>query len=150
VKLPFAGQCACGEIRYSATARPSFSWICHCRDCQRASGSANCSILYVPREAVTVQGRPRYYTVPAESGNQVSRGFCATCGSPMFIVADLVPDLLGVWASSLDEPGEFKPVVQVWCGSANAWGSLHPALPRIDKAPTLEEFENILALAARS
>ena len=150
MKLPFEGQCACGEIRYRATAQPGFSWICHCRDCQRASGSANCSILYVPRGAMEIQGTARYYTVSAESGNQVSRGFCATCGSPMFILADLVPDLHGVWASSLDEPAQFNPVVQVWCASGQPWGTLHPALNRIAKAPSPEEFVEILAASASS
>lgn len=150
MKVPFSGQCACGEIRYRVTARPGFSWICHCRDCQRASGSANCSILYAPRSAVSVEGLPRYHTVRAESGNAVSRGFCANCGSPMFIVADLVPELFGVWASSLDEPAGFSPVVQVWCASAQSWGTLHPTLPRIAKAPNPEEFEKILADSARA
>ena len=148
MKLPFEGQCACGEIRYRATAQPGFSWICHCRDCQRASGSANCSILYVPRDAMEIQGTARYYTVSAESGNQVSRGFCATCGSPMFILADLVPDLHGVWASSLNEPAQFNPVVQVWCASGQPWGTLHPELNRIAKAPSAEEFAEILAASA--
>jgi len=150
MKLPFEGQCACGEIRYRATAQPGFSWICHCRDCQRASGSANCSIMYVPRDAMEIQGTARYYTVSAESGNRVSRGFCATCGSPMFILADLVPDLHGVWASSLDEPAQFNPVVQVWCASGQPWGTLHPALNRIAKAPNPEEFAEILAASASS
>lgn len=150
MNLPYAGRCACGDIRYRGTANPVFSWICHCRDCQRASGSAYCSIAYVPRESLVVEGDAVYYTVLAESGNKVSRGFCGRCGSPMFIQADLVPDLQGVWAASLDDPAQFDPVVQVWCGSAQAWGTLHAALPRIAKAPNEQEFERILALAARS
>jgi hypothetical protein len=148
MKLPFEGQCACGEIRYRATAQPGFSWICHCRDCQRASGSAYCSILYVPGDAMEVRGTARYYTVSAESGNQVSRGFCPTCGSPMFILADLVPDLQGVWATSLDEPAQFSPVVQVWCVSGQPWGTLHPDLNRIAKAPSAAEFSEIPAASA--
>ena len=141
----FEGHCACGAVRYQCTANPAFSWLCHCRDCQRASGSAYCSILYVSRSALTIQGDATYHTVRAESGNAVSRGFCALCGAPLFILADLVPDLQGVWAASLDDPSQFKPSVQVWCGSAQSWGTLHPTLPRIAKAPTAEEFEKILA-----
>ena len=148
MNLPFTGRCACGAVHYRATARPTFSWLCHCRDCQRASGSAYCAIGYLPRDALTVQGEVRYHTVLAESGNRVSRGFCASCGSPMFILADLVPDLQGVWAASLDVPDQFDPVVQVWCGSARTWGPLHPTLPKIGKAPNADEFEEILKLAA--
>ena len=148
MELPFDGRCACGAICYHVTAAPTFSWICHCRDCQRASGSGYCAIMYIPREAVAVTGEARYYTVSAESGNAVSRGFCASCGSPMFILAELVPDLLGVWAGSLDRPAEFTPVVQVWAASAQPWDTLHPVLPHLPKAPDSADFERILEAAA--
>ena len=150
MNLPYTGQCACGDIRYTGTAVPTFSWLCHCRDCQRASGSAYCSIMYVPRESLTIEGEATYFTVLAESGNKVSRGFCPRCGSQMFILADLVPPLQGVWAASLDAPDQFEPVVQVWCGSKREWGTLHPSLPQLPKAPNAEEFEEILKLAAQS
>ena len=35
---PYTGGCACGAIRYECNAEPMFSWICHCRECQRATG----------------------------------------------------------------------------------------------------------------
>ena len=47
---PFFGGCACGAIRYTCAAAPLFALNCHCRDCQRASGSAFCPVLYVPRD----------------------------------------------------------------------------------------------------
>jgi hypothetical protein len=34
----FSGGCACGALRYECEMDPVFSWNCHCRDCQRASG----------------------------------------------------------------------------------------------------------------
>lgn len=145
MELPFEGRCACGAVHYRVTAAPTFSWLCHCRDCQRASGSGYCAIMYIPQEAVSVSGEARYYTVKAESGNAVSRGFCPTCGSQMFIKAELVPDLHGVWAGSMDHPAEFPPVVQVWCDSAQPWGALHPTLPGLPKAPGEAEFARILA-----
>jgi hypothetical protein len=63
--VPFSGGCACGAIRYQCSAEPAFSWNCHCRDCQRASGSAFCPVLYVPRAALTITGQSRYYDVKA-------------------------------------------------------------------------------------
>lgn len=143
----YTGGCTCGAIRYEGTAQPDFSWLCHCRDCQRASGSAFCSVMYVPGSSLKVTGEPHYYTVTAESGRSVSRGFCKNCGSPVFIKAELVPNLQGVWASSLDDPAFFKPVVQVWTGSVQEWGMLHPGLPHLAKAPTADEFGDILARA---
>ena len=110
--VPFSGGCACGAIRYECSAHPVFSWNCHCRDCQRASGSAFCPVLYVSKATLTITGKSKYYDVRAESGNQVSRGFCPECGSPVFIQAELVPDLQGLWAASLDDPSQFQALGQ--------------------------------------
>lgn len=145
MQVPFSGGCACGAIRYECTAEPAFSWNCHCRDCQRASGSAFCPVLYVPKAALTITGESTYHDVRAESGNLVSRGFCPACGSPVFIQAELVPSLQGLWASSLEDPSQFQPSVQVWIGSAQPWDYLHPALPKTEKAPTEKQMQELLA-----
>jgi hypothetical protein len=70
---PFTGGCACGALRYECSAEPVLSWKCHCRDCQHASGSAFCAVLYVPKEALRITGEDKYYDVQGESGNTVSR-----------------------------------------------------------------------------
>ena len=146
---PYTGACACGGITYACVAEPAFSWNCHCRDCQRASGSAFCAVLYVPRTALTINGDANWYEVRAESGRRVSRGFCAKCGSPMFILADLVPELQGLWAASLDEPARFKPQVDVWVSRGQPWDAMSTALPKIAEAPGEDEFHALLAQAAR-
>ena len=147
MSTPFSGGCACGAIRYECTADPVFSWNCHCRDCQRASGSAFCPVSYVPKIALTALSSTRavaYYEVQAESGNTVRRGFCPQCGAPVFILAELVPDLIGVWAASRDEPGQFQPAVNVWTASGHPWDVMHAALPACPKAPTETEMQKIL------
>jgi len=142
--IPFSGGCACGAIRYECSAEPAFSWNCHCRDCQRASGGAFCPVLYVPRTALTVTGEGKYYDVKAESGNNVSRGFCSQCGSPVFILAELVPHLQGLWAASLDNPSLFQPQVHVWTDRAQPWDYMTPTLAKIGKAPNAEQMQKLL------
>jgi hypothetical protein len=51
MEIPFAGGCACGAIRYECTAEPIMALNCHCRDCQRASGTAYASGIFVPASA---------------------------------------------------------------------------------------------------
>ena len=61
---PFSGGCACGAVRYDCSAEPLLSFNCHCRDCQRTSGSAFALVLMVPTGAFTItKGTPRYYRV---------------------------------------------------------------------------------------
>jgi len=142
--IPFSGGCACGAIRYECSAEPIVALNCHCRDCQRASGSAFCAVLYVPRTALTISGQSRYYEVRAESGNSVSRGFCPHCGSPVFIQAELVPDLQGLRAASLDNPSLFQPQMHVWTARAQPWDHMNPALRKFEKEPTEEQRREVL------
>ncbi len=141
---PFSGGCACGAVRYECTAEPVFSWNCHCRDCQRASGSAFCPVSYVPKTALSSTGAVAYYEVQAESGRAVRRGFCPQCGAPVFILAELVPELIGVWAASRDEPSRFQPVVNVWTASGQPWDEMQAVLPACPKASTEAEMQQIL------
>ena len=42
------GGCQCGAVRYECAAEPLFTGNCHCRDCQRSTGSAYVPALAVP------------------------------------------------------------------------------------------------------
>ena len=140
---PFSGGWACGAIRYACAAKPLFALNCHCRDCQRASGSAFYPVLYVPRTALTIAGQSRYYAVKAASDNSVCRGCCPHYGAPVFIQAALVPDPHGLWAASLDDPRVFQPQMQVWTARAQPWDHLDPALRTFATEPTEEEVREL-------
>jgi len=101
-------------------------------------------VLYVAKATLNITGKSKYYDVRAESGNQVSRWFCPECGSPVFIQAELVPDLQGLWAASLDDPSQFQPLVQVWTGSAQPWDCMTPTLQKVKKAPTEMQMQALL------
>ena len=34
------GGCLCGQVRYSANTEPAFVGVCHCRNCQKQTGTA--------------------------------------------------------------------------------------------------------------
>src|SRR5215813_3680536 len=50
------GSCLCGGLRYDLTADLIFSAICHCKTCQKQTGTAFRVVVAVPRPAVTVEG----------------------------------------------------------------------------------------------
>lgn len=71
--IPFTGGCLCRAIRYECTSYPVFAGNCHCRDCQRAIGSAFAAALLVPHDAITITGDLKYYDVQGDSRSIVSR-----------------------------------------------------------------------------
>jgi hypothetical protein len=131
----FTGGCMCGAIRYECSAEPIGMGICHCRDCQRATGSAFAAALIVPRNCVTITGEVKYYAVTGDSGNLVNRGFCPNCGSRLFGRPATNPDIISIQAGSLDDPSWFQPQADIYVASAQPWDYLNPDLPKFAKLP---------------
>ncbi|HEY9830063.1 MAG TPA: GFA family protein [Stenomitos sp.] len=134
MKIPFTGGCLCGAVRYECSAQPVSMGICHCRDCQRATGSAFAAGMLVPQNAVTITGNVAYYDVTGDSGSLVSRGFCPICGSRLFSKPP-IPELMGIMAGSLDDPSWFNPQAEIYVASAQPWDYLNPDLPKFAKLP---------------
>ena len=133
---PFTGGCACGAIRYECSAEPGLSMNCHCRDCQRASGTAYASVIRVPAAAFkVVKGEPKFYTVTGDSGNQVSRSFCPNCGSPLFSRLSAATDVVGIRVGSLDDPSWHRPTANIFVKSAQPWDYMNPDLPKFPGYP---------------
>ncbi len=138
VKPPFSGRCACGAIRYTVGSAPLAMVNCHCRDCQYASGGAHSSSLVVHCSAVTVDGEPRWYETRAASGMLARRGFCPTCGSPLFADSETSRGIiLAIKAASLDAPEGFEPMIDMWMRSAVPWACTNPAIPKFDTNPPM-------------
>src|SRR5262249_57935466 len=131
---PFTGGCMCGAVRYDCSAEPVMTGNCHCRDCQRATGTAYVSVLFVPRNAVKITGEVKYYDVKGDSGNILSRGFCPTCGSRLFVKPVVMP-LMGITAGSLDDPSRHRPAMDIYTTSAQPWGYIDSELPTFPKGP---------------
>jgi hypothetical protein len=130
MNLPFSGGCACGAVRYECSAEPAMAFNCHCRDCQRASGSAYASGMLVPAETVRfTKGRPKYHAATADSGRAVGRGFCGDCGSPVVATQAGFPIYI-IYAGSLDDPSWHRPAMEIFASSAQPWDQLNAALPQ--------------------
>src|SRR5450756_705007 len=82
---PFAeGRCLCGAVSYIINAKPVRMAQCHCKDCQRASGTGHMSLAFFKKEDVTIRGATASYASTADSGNINTRHFCPTCGSRVY------------------------------------------------------------------
>jgi hypothetical protein len=141
---PFEGGCACGRIRYRCDAEPIYHLICHCRDCQRASGSAFATVVFVPSDSFKLAGdEPHYHTVRSDSGSPMQRGFCRECGSPLLIKKPERPYLTLLQAASLDDPELFKPALEIFTSRAQHWTQSGNAIAKKADGPGAPLIEAI-------
>lgn len=142
---PVSGGCACGKIRYEINTEPAFVFMCHCRDCQRATGSTYAPNAWFPFEAVRyLKDAPSAHIVTGGSGMPVYHEFCEACGSSIGMRSDGYPDFRAVRIASLDKPERLQPVADVWTGSKIAWDPLHPTLPRFEGAVPEQDLLQII------
>src|SRR4051794_31167658 len=108
------GGCLCGAVRYEAAGSPMMTAICHCRMCQRASGSPFMALLFMSSGAVKVTGgEPSIYRSTSTS----NRHFCSDFGSPLFFERH-TRALTAITVGSLDDSHEFKPQMHLCTESA--------------------------------
>ena len=123
-----AGRCLCGKIAYTISTRPVVTGHCYCVDCRKSSGTGHCTHALVADDAVRIEGKLKFYDHPADSGNIVSRGFCADCGCPILSKNSGMPGMTALRTSSLDDPDMVSPQMAVYTSKAPAWDRPDPSL----------------------
>lgn len=129
-----SGGCACGAVRYSFSKPPSYMGNCHCRDCQRATGSGYFpGVLFLEKDFTLISGELKWFESKSDAANTMSRGFCPDCGSPLFLRIREKEGIRLVYASSLDDPGLYKPIRDIFTSSAHSWDVMDPELPKFER-----------------
>ena len=124
------GGCACGELRYRFASRPMFVHCCHCRDCQRQTGSAFVLNALIETERVEkLVGETRAVAVPTDSGRPHEIHRCPSCGTAVWSHYDGVPALSFVRVGTLDEPSALPPNVHIYTRSKLPWVALPADVP---------------------
>ena len=129
------GGCLCGTVRYEAGGEPMFALNCHCRDCQRASGTGHVPIMGVPKPLFKVTGKTRSYAAVGNSGLQAIRHFCPVCGSLLFGTPEVAPHVVTIYVGSLDNPVVFEPEFVQFTRSRPDWDRIAAELPEFDTVP---------------
>jgi hypothetical protein len=100
------GGCQCGAVRYRVETELENPHLCHCRMCQKAAGNYFMPLAGAPRERIVItRGEPGWF----RSSDIVRRGFCASCGTPLFF-DPVASDRVLVTLGSLDDPAPYRPV----------------------------------------
>ncbi len=131
----FAGRCLCGAVQYNSPGPALFSVICHCRACQRASGTGGVPVVGVPRSSFSRSGQVKQSRVPGGSGLMAVRNFCGDCGSLLFGEPEAAPDMITIYAGSLDDPSSLAPTDAIFVSQRPAWAALRGPLVEPDAMP---------------
>ena len=86
------GGCACAAVRYRLVSLPMFVHCCHCRDCQRQTGSAFVLNALIETDRVAVlSGNPEPVAVPTDSGRPHHIYRCPSCKVAVWSIYGVCP-----------------------------------------------------------
>ena len=130
----YDGGCDCAGVRYRLHARPLFVHCCHCRWCQRESGSAFALNAVIESSCLTLrQGVPQRVDTPSASGAGQVVLRCPRCLLALWShYAGAGPLLSFVRVGTLDEPDRWPPDIHIFTASKQPWvvlGGQVPAVP---------------------
>jgi hypothetical protein len=133
---PFAtGRCLCGAVHVTIKSAPLISGQCHCKDCQRASGTGHMSLAFFKRDDIEISGPTESFAVTADSGNINTRYFCPKCGGRIGGENSARPGIMGIAVGSLDDNSWYHPNRVVYIKDQPAWDVTTIDVPRFDMMP---------------
>jgi hypothetical protein len=131
-----SGGCLCGDFKYQFDREQVISTHhCHCKDCQRMTGSGKATIVLVPTETLNTEGELKVFTVVGTDGSHVTRGFCPNCGSQLISYVEEMPMMRFVKAGSLDDSSWVKVDSTFWSGSAEDWSPVDDSCQSFEGNP---------------
>lgn len=125
------GGCACGSIRYVLRNEPLIVHACHCRDCQRLTGSAFATNAWVMQSDVDVlQGQLVDAVLKGGSGKDHRVRRCAACATQLWSeYAGAFPGTVFLRVGTLDEPAKLPPEIHIFTRSKQPWVILPSGVP---------------------
>jgi hypothetical protein len=126
------GQCLCGAVRLAVKGTPIRMAQCHCKDCQRATGTGHASNAVIRAEDVKITGETKGCTVTADSGNATTRHFCPNCGARMYGTNTGRPGMVVIPVGALDDTSWFAPQAVLYTRARPAWDMTTESAPHFE------------------
>jgi len=127
------GGCACGAVRYRLTSAPLFVHCCHCRDCQKQTGSAFVLNALIETDRVQVaSGEVVRSPMPTDSGRPHGVDRCTKCGTALWSEYGGIAALRFVRVGTLDDPSALRPDVHIYVRSKLPWVTLPEGVPAFE------------------
>src|SRR5262245_3035244 len=139
---PMEGGCTCRQIRYRLTGTPLIVHACHCRWCQRETGTAHAlNALYEADRVVHTAGEPEIIETPSASGRGQKIARCPTCKVAIWSnYPQAGPAVRFVRVGTLDDPDRCPPDIHIFTSSKQPWVTLPPG------AKAVPEFYDLAAV----
>jgi hypothetical protein len=118
------GGCACDAVRYRMTGAPIFVHCCHCRSCQRETGSAFALNVLIEADRVALlEGEVELVNTPSESGAGQKIFRCPRCRVALWsnYAMSVGDQIRFVRAGTLDDPGSITPDIHIFTRSKVPW-----------------------------
>ena len=126
------GGCACCRLRYRMLSGPMFVHCCHCRDCQRQTGTGFVLNALIEADRVALlSGDPRPYAMPTDSGKPHTVFRCPDCGTALWSEYGGQTRLRFVRVGTLDDPDRLPPDIHIFTASKQPWVVLPEGTPAV-------------------
>ena len=125
------GGCTCRGVRYRITAPPMFVHCCHCRWCQRETGSAFALNALVEADRIEIlNGQPEIIDTPSQSGKGQMIHRCPDCKIALWSNYSGAGGVVHfVRVGTLDDPDRLPPDIHIFTASMQPWVKLSDEIP---------------------
>lgn len=147
--FPMEGGCDCRAVRYRIDKEPLFVHCCHCRWCQRETGSAFALNAMIESDHVTELGvAPQVVHTPSPSGRGQDIARCPRCHVALWShYAGAGPFLKFVRVGTLDTPDALGPDIHIFTSTKQPWVVLPPDMPAVAEYYAREQYWPYASLA---
>lgn len=135
------GRCTCDEVRYHLSTKPLFVHCCHCRWCQRETGTSFAlNALIEADRVVLLRGDPETVQTPSSSGRGQKITRCPTCLIALWSnYAGSGDKVRFVRVGTLDDPDQLPPDIHIFTSSKQPWVVLPDDVPAVREYYELHE-----------
>ena len=125
------GGCACRSVRYRMIGKPLFVHCCHCRWCQRETGSAFVLNAMIEAERVQLlEGEVQVVDTPSNSGRGQQIARCPKCWVALWSHYGGAGSAVSfVRVGTLDDPDSHPPDVHIFTSTKQPWVQLPAGVP---------------------
>ena len=139
IENSFEGGCSCGSVRYRVNATPLIVHACHCRQCQRITGSAFVLNALIEKSRVDVLSGEMNSVHFSDTFHTAH--FCPECATYLWSEynSGRFDDCWFVRVGTLDEPDRMPPDVHIFTESKQPWFAIPDHAPRFEKFYKISE-----------